>query len=131
MPTITVRQNGANNDPLAGNGQGNFISDLAAVTQIIATRLKFLQGEWWEDLTLGFPLFQSMLGQSGSAKQQQAVLLLIQQQILSTPFVLSISNIASTFNGGNRFFTFSCVVQTQFGTLTVTNAPATSASVSS
>jgi hypothetical protein len=130
MATIQVQQVDANNDPIERSGQSVFITDQDAVAQIIATRLKFLQGEWWEDLTLGFPLFQSLLGQSGSARQQQAVLLLIQQNILGAPFVLSISNIVATFNGGNRFFTFSCVVQTQFGTLTVTNAPATSASVS-
>lgn len=127
--TITVRRL-INGDPSYGSGQADFLTDLQAVAQIIGTRLKLLQGEWWADLTQGFPLFQSMLGQSGSGKHQQAILLVIQQSILASPYVSSISDITSSFNGSTRFFAFSCKVQTQFGSLTVTNYPGANAVIS-
>lgn len=116
--TITVRQLSASGDPIQGNGQSNFLSDINAVAQIIATRLKLLQGEWWESLNAGTPLFESILG---SGQNHSAVSLILQQQILDSPYVLSVSNVSSNWTPSTRAFSFSCSVQTQFGTLTVSN----------
>ena len=72
MPTITYRKLDQNGDPIWGNGQGSFVSDIDAVAQAIYTRLRLLFGEWWENLSIGTPLFQSMLGQSASDQALQA-----------------------------------------------------------
>jgi len=126
MATITYRRLDPNGDPYCGQGQANFVSDIDAVAQIIATRLKLLQGEWWENLNAGTPLFQSILGRSAP---YQAASLILQQRILGTPFVASISNVQTGYDGSTRAFTFSCQVLTQFGALTVTNQPGAEASV--
>lgn len=123
MATITYRALSTAGDPLAGNGQGNFVSDINAVAQAIRTRLLLLQGEWWENLNAGTPVFQSMLGVSGSGRNPQAVVMLLKQRILGTPYVLSVSNVQTNYVPATRAFSFSCQVQTQFGTLTVATAP--------
>lgn len=138
MATILVQQLDANNDPVEAGDGAVFIADLAAVAQIIGQRLRFFQGEWWENLSLGFPMVPtsnstnlSLIGSSGSQKSQQATLLLIQQQILSSPYVLSIPSFAFSHDSGTRASIFSCKVETAFGTLLVTNAPGLAGQVTS
>lgn len=130
MATITVRKLDPNTwEPLQGNGLGNFISDLDAVAQIIATRLKLFQGEWFLNLSDGLPLFQRILGTSGAERNLQVITNLISQRILQTVFVTAINSITATYV--NRKFTFTAQVQTSFGPLTVTNDPGSSATLSS
>ncbi len=119
MATLTYRKLDANGEPLLGNGQANFVRDLDAVAQSIATRLKLLQGEWWENLNAGTPLFQSMLGVAGAGTHPEAITLLLKQRILGTPFVTGIQAIETSYDGASRAFRFSCQVATQFGTVTV------------
>ncbi len=121
MATITVRALGPNNDPLQGSGQNNFLSDLDAVVQIIRTRLLLFEGEWFLNLLDGLPLFQSILGSSGGQTNLQLIMNIIAQRISQTPYVTSIGSVTATFQ--NRTFTFSAQVETQFGTVTVTNVP--------
>lgn len=119
MATITVRQLDTNWDPIAGNGQSNFLTDIDAVAQIIAQRIKLLQGEWWENINAGTPLFQSILGAAGSGSHPQTIALLLSQRILGTPYVTGVSNVSTSYNASTRAFQFSCAVETQFGTLGV------------
>lgn len=129
MATLTVRKlDPVTYEPLQGNGQRNFISDLEAITQIIATRLKLLKGEWFLDLNDGLPLFQSILGSSGGQENLQVILNLISTRITTTPFVTGISELVATYQ--NRQFVFRATVQTQFGTVVVTNAPGSSSTIS-
>jgi hypothetical protein len=128
-PTIMVQKLGPNNDPVEQNGASVFLTDIDAVAQIILTRLRLLLGEWWEDLSIGFPLFQSLIATSGSSQNQKTVMALIQQTITTSPFVLGIVSFSYTFTSGGRATKFVCVVNTSFGTLTVTNAPGSSAQV--
>ena len=123
MATITVRRIGNDGEPAYGNGTADFISDIDAVAQIISTRLNLFQGEWWEDQSEGLPLWQKMLGVMGSGKNPQAIALLIQQRILGTPYVTGVSRVATGFNAETRAFQFSCVVDTQFEQVALTNYP--------
>lgn len=123
MATITYRKLDQNGDPLWGNGQGSFVSDIDAVAQIIYTRLRLLLGEWWENLSLGTPLFQSMLGQSASDQALQTVALLLKQRILGSPYVLSVYNSGITRTPGTRDTAYVAYVNTQFGTLIVSFTP--------
>lgn len=127
MATVTVRALDANWDPIYGNGQNCFLSDLEAVTQILAQRLKLFQGEWWENLLDGLPLFQSILGSSGSQKNLQVIIGLISQRITQTVFVIGITSFTATYK--NRQFAFSAEVSTQFGAVFVTNSPGSSATL--
>lgn len=107
----------ANGDYTFGLGSQNFLIDDNAVAQAVKTNLLLLQGEWWEDTSKGLPLFQNILGQSGSQTSQQSIDLLIQTQILSTPGVISISNYQGTYN--NRSYSISCNINTKFGIIEI------------
>lgn len=127
MSTITVRALNSSGEPLQGNGQNNFISDIYAVAQIILTRLKLFQGEWWLNLNDGLPLFQSILGSSGSARNLEVITNIISARISGTPFVTGISEFEVTYL--NRQFVYSGVVQTQFGAISISNQPGSSATI--
>lgn len=100
------------------------LTDLDAVAQVILTKLKLFEGEWWASKNSGLPLWQSILGQSGSAKAQQQIAVLISQQITSTPYVVGITSLQTSFSAASRGpYIYSAVVNTQFGQLVVTNAP--------
>jgi hypothetical protein len=93
-----------------------------AVGQNILTRLNLWLGEWWEDRNLGLAVFQKILGQLASPRGQAAMSQLIQQQIQETPYVTSVTNIQFSFVNGK--FIFTCIAETAFGQVTVTNQPA-------
>jgi hypothetical protein len=120
MATITVRALSPTGEPLMGNQQNNFISDLTAVAQIIRTRLLLFQGEWFLNLSDGLPMFNGMLGSSGDPRNLQTIIAIISQRIQATPFVTSVLDVSASFQ--SRKFVFSAQVQTQFGIVTVSNA---------
>jgi len=128
MATITVRAlDPDTGEPLQGNGQDSFISDLQAVTQIIGTRLKLFEGEWFLDLLDGLPLFQNILGSSGSVTNLKVVVNLISQRIKLSPFVTLVSNVKASYE--SRQFKFSAQAETPFGTVFIVSSPGSSASL--
>jgi hypothetical protein len=129
VPTISVRKLDQYHDPIYGNGQADFLTDLQAVGQLVDTSLLLLQGEWWANLQAGLPLFQQIIGVSGVGNNPQVAALLIQQTILAVPYVNSIANVALTYNPLTRAFTYSCDVYTAFGAIQTTFTPGNSASI--
>jgi hypothetical protein len=117
MATISVRKLDENWEPLYGNGQNDFISDIDAVAQIIDQKLLFFQGEWVLDRTAGTPMFQSILGANRSIA---AVVVILKGVIMSAPYVTGVTNVATTYNNLTRAFAFTCLAQTPFGTIPVT-----------
>lgn len=120
MPLITVRALGPTGDPLEGNGARDFLSDIDAVGQIIMTRIKLFQGEWWENLQAGTPMFQSILGQE-NASQTSVISAILQSRIASAPYVEDILNLVCTYTPATRHLAFSCTVRTQFGLINISN----------
>lgn len=108
-----------NGDYSFGSGQQNFTYGSYAVAQAINTRLAFLKGEWWEDLEIGLPLFQNILGQQGTPDNIEIVDLLIKQTIADTQDVTEIKNFDSSYE--NRIYIFSCTVITKYGEITVSS----------
>lgn len=129
MASITVRALSTTYDPIYGAGQDAFLSDLDAVAQVILTRLRFLQGEWWADLSDGTPVFQSILNTSFGPAQQQTASMILQQRVLDTPYVTGISNVETSFNSQTRGYFWTCTVETQFGQVTLSNQPGSSAAL--
>ena len=125
MPSITYLLLDAGYDPVFDpNSQ---LTDQAAVTQVILTRLRLFMGEWWENLNLGLPVFQAMLGQLTTSANQVAMQSLVQAQVQSAPFVTGVSSVSAAFENGA--FKFSALAQTVFGPVNVTNTPGSSASL--
>jgi hypothetical protein len=117
---LSARMLDQNSDPIRGHGLNDYATDINAVGICIAERLQFLTGGWWENLSDGTPLFQSLLGQ---ATTMQAVALVLRQRILGSPYVTGIQSMQVVYNPTGRTFTFTASVQTQFGTIFVTNQP--------
>jgi hypothetical protein len=121
-PTVIVRRLGANHDPVYGSGAADFLIDLEATAQIIETSLLLFEGEWWNDLTEGLPLFQSIIAQPEN-NRQATIALLIQQTILDVDYVTGLTNVTVSYTSANRQFTYNCNVQTAFGTVAVAFSP--------
>ena len=102
-----------------GNGVSNYVNGAEAVGQAIKSRLLLLYGEWWEDQEDGLPLWQKIMGTSGRPENQQAVDLIIRDRISETEGVLAIIAWTSSFE--NRNYVFRALVETKYGTLSVTN----------
>jgi hypothetical protein len=128
-PTISVRKLDANHDPIYGNGSADFLTDIDAVAQLIDTSLLLLQGEWWNNLSAGLPLFQQIIGVSGVGNNPQIAALLIQQTIMGVPYVNSITDVALLYDSATRSFTYSANVYTAFGQVVTTFIPGRSATV--
>jgi hypothetical protein len=128
MSAITYLLLDADYDPVFDPNAA--LTDLDAVRQVIVTRLWLFMGEWWENLNLGLPVFQSILGQLASPSGIAAMQALIQQNILGTPYVTGVTSVGVNFTTGRLSYTTT--VQTAFGTV-VTNGstPGLSASLGS
>ena len=127
MSTISYLALDADNDPIFADGTS--LTDGAAVNQAVLTRLRLFFGEWWENLTLGLPVFQLMLGQLASQRGLNAMQAAVQQVISGTPYVTSVTSVQVSFNNGQ--FGFTAVVQTAFGPVSITNLPGASAALGS
>jgi hypothetical protein len=124
-PVIQYLKLDAQYDPIFDPTQT--LSNLDAVAQAILTRLNLFLGEWWENLAVGLPVFQSMLGQLGSKTALNAMQLAVQQNVAGTPYVISVTAITVTFIDGQ--FNFTASANTVFGPVTVSNAPGLQASL--
>lgn len=117
----------ANHDPIFDPGAE--LSDLDAVAQAILTRLELLQGEWWENLNEGTPMFQQIIGRRLTQNQQQVISLALTARIQGTPFVSAVEDLTIAFDEITRAFAFRCTAKTSFGTVPITFSPGLNASV--
>ena len=102
-----------NGDYSFGQGTRDFYTSTNAVSQSIKTRLLLLSGEWWEDTGDGLPLFESILGVSGTPDNLNAIDLIIQERITSTPHVISLKSFSSSRLA--RQYSFVAEVETEYG----------------
>lgn len=107
-----------NNDMVFGGNANDFYHDTDAVGQAIFTSLKLLQGEFWLDKSIGLPLFQHIVGQSGTPEHLHAADMLVQEVILGVQGVNQIISFSSTYQ--NRQYAIEQITaQTQFGQVVV------------
>ena len=123
MSQLCVQALDSNYEPVWGSDQQNLLYDLDAVRQIIMTRLNLWAGEWWENQSLGLPMWQSIMDQRAGQRAQQAMSQLIQAQITSVPFVTGISNVQLSYDSSKRSLRFSCDVQTSLGPIAGVSYP--------
>jgi hypothetical protein len=102
-----------NGDYVFGGGAQNFLTDLDAIRQAVQTRLLLLYGEWWEDLTSGLPLFQSIINQFNVETVKNGAENLISKEILSVEGVQSVKNIEIDLK--LRRFSYYAEIDTIYG----------------
>lgn len=83
-----------NGDYVFGNNSHDYIEKDEAIAQAIKTKLYLFYGEWWEDISLGLPMFQSILGQVSNNNLRQTVILLCAEQINLVEGVASVDSIS-------------------------------------
>lgn len=83
-----------NGDYVFGNNSYDYIEKDEAIAQAIKTKLYLFYGEWWEDISLGLPMFQSILGQVSNSNLRQTVILLCAEQINLVEGVTSVDSIS-------------------------------------
>lgn len=88
----------AGNDPVFDPSLA--LTNGEAVAQAVLTRLRLFMGEWWEDLNLGLPVFQSMLGQPSTQATQNAVRTAVQNNIAGAPYVTGGVSVSVSFANG-------------------------------
>ena len=110
-----------NGDFVFGRGKAQFLQGASAVAQAIKTSLLLFQGEWWENLNQGVPMFQSILGQPGGNKSK--IDRILQQAITAVQGVTGIQNIQTSLQ--NRQYVFYCVVNTIYSQVIILNSPST------
>jgi len=116
MASISYLPLDSDYDPVFTDGAS--LTGVQAVTQAILTHLKLFYGEWWEDLSVGLPVFQTMLGQLASKRGMAAMQLAIVQNIEQlSPYVTAVQNVQVNFVNGQ--FSFTATVQTIFGAVVV------------
>jgi hypothetical protein len=103
------------------------LTGVDAVAQDILTRLKLWQGEWWENLSLGTPMLQTIFAQPATPQGQNAMALALQTQIQQAPYAQRVIDVQVSFSDGQ--FSYSCSVQTAFGVVSVTGQLGQSASI--
>ena len=108
-------------DYVFGHGKADYLEGREAVGQTVKTRLLLLYGEWWEDQQDGLPLFEKMLGSSGSVENLNAVDIIIRQRIEDSLDVLGVTQYDSSFDRDKRAYNFSCRVESVYGELYVSN----------
>lgn len=118
-PSLSYLALDGDNDPVFDNTAT--LHGAQAVAQAVLTNLRLFYGEWWENLSLGLPVFQQMLGQLGDTRTLETAKRLIQQTIESTPYVVAVTNILVEFKDGQ--LSFSADINTAFGPTTVSSLP--------
>lgn len=97
---MIVRALDSNGDWTYGNGQGNYLSGNAAVTQCIQTRLSSFVGDCFFDAGAGLPWFLFLAGYKSALE----VSLALSAVILNTPAVLSPTNTIQAITGINQLY---------------------------
>lgn len=116
---MKYRKLDANGDYSFGFGNNNFVTDAAAVTQAINTKLNMFQGECWKSVAEGLPFFQSIAGQSGTQANIAAIDLIFKGRILEAPETTSVDTYASNYDTQKRKYTATASVVTEYGTVEV------------
>lgn len=99
-------------------GQPWLANSPECVGQAIQTRLNMWKGEWFVDTSDGTDYFGEVLGERPERNPDSA----IQQRILGTQGVTSISAYSGSYDGGARKYNITATVETQYGQVKVQTA---------
>ena len=88
-----------------------------AIALLVQYRLSLLQGEWWENPTIGFPILESMQSSRLTETDAAALASMVSSYIRETPGVQDVDDIRYSVTG--RRWSYSCTVRTKDGTAEV------------
>jgi hypothetical protein len=113
---MRVRAQDKNGDYTFGQSQANFlVNNVQAVAQIIGTRMRLIEGEWFLDTADGTPWYTQVLGKYTAQTRDLA----LQARVLGTPDVNEIIAYQSQAQSPSRIFVSVMTVDTTFGLVPV------------
>lgn len=92
-----------------GNNEQDYISDINAAALAIKSKILLFYGEWWEDLSIGIPMFESIIGQMNTQNLRIAVQNLIQKRIFEIPQIRSIKEFDIEIKNRSLFVRVVCI----------------------
>ena len=95
----------------------DLLSGSEAVALLVKYRLSLLQGEWWENPALGFPVLEDLRSSRLTEEEAKMLSSVITAYIRNTPGVQSVENVNCIVTG--RELNYSCEVLTKEGTTDV------------
>lgn len=89
------------NDYSFGYNQKDFISGNEAIVQAIKTKILLFANEWWENLGIGIPMFQSILGQTNRDNIRLSAQYLVKKRVLEVEEVARVNSIYAEIDDRN------------------------------
>lgn len=108
---MIYRKLDANGDYVFGGNKNSYYTDIEAVSQAIATRLKLLKYEWFEALEDGLPLWQQIVAQRDKSAAEK----IIRERIVGTTDVRSILSFTPAWDNDNRSLSIMATIDTVYG----------------
>ena len=114
---MKTRPTDASGDILPVLSSSDLLSGPEAVAQLVKYRLSLLQGEWWENPSLGFPFLETLRSGRPTGADAATLSSQITAYIRETPGVRDVEDVRSEVSG--RQFSYTCQVLTEEGTASI------------
>lgn len=101
-----------------GAGMNDYISGDEAIGQAVKTKILLFYGEWWEDISIGIPMFQSFIGQINSQTLKASLSDMLEKRILEVEGVQSVKNIDIEMDNQTRTMSVDVDILTANNTVT-------------
>ena len=82
-----------------GANMSDYVSGNYAVGYAIKSKVLLFYGEWWEDIGIGIPMFQSIIGQGRSQALKNSVQQLLINRIMEIDEVAVVNKVNVVFSG--------------------------------
>lgn len=94
---MKYRRQDENGDYVFGHNKNDYVSGNLAVGYAIKSKILLFYGEWWEDIGIGIPMFQSIMGQGKSETLKNSAQMLISDRIKELEEVAAINKVNILF----------------------------------
>ena len=94
---MKYRKQTSTGDYVFGNNKNDYVAGNLAVAYAIKSKILLFYGEWWEDIGIGIPMFQSIIGQGRSEALKNSAQMLISERIKEIEEVAAINKVNITF----------------------------------
>lgn len=105
----------ADGDYSFGSNELDYIDGNLAIAQAIKTKILLFYQEWWEDLGLGIPMFQSFLGQMNPEVLSNSLPMVVEERILEVQGVTSVEDVQVKLDKIARSIELLIIVRTTTG----------------
>ena len=82
-----------NGDYVFGSNKYDFLTGKEAIAQAVKTKIMLFYQEWWEDISIGIPMFQSIIGKRYDKNLDMTIILLLTNRIMELNEVISVDDI--------------------------------------